>query len=269
MPDRRVATFSAGALLSLTGVAVFGLALPDSESASSLAVSALGMELVLMGIAIGGASASRETPGVRLGLASGRLSWGSMALLAVGTLALSHGIDGILQVTGLREHGAIAEIDERLRGLRGETLLLAIIGIGIAPGIAEELLCRGWIQRGLESRLGAPGAIVIATLVFAALHGEVVHSAAAAGLGLYLGIIAWLAGSIRASILCHATNNLAAVLTLAWEIPTGLASIWTIPLGLGLAGGCLLVVWRRSGPPISRPVTPVPEATPELRAPDE
>jgi len=268
MHDRRVATFSAGAVLSLSGVYVFSLGLPDPESAWALSISALGMELFLMGIALGGASVSHEPPTLRLGLDPGRLSSRDIALLALGTLALSHGIDGILQATGLREHGAIAEIDDQLRGAQGGTLVLAIVGIGIAPGIAEELLCRGWIQRGLEPRLGAPGAIAVATIVFGVLHGDLVHSAAAAGLGLYLGIVAWLAASIRASILCHAANNLVAVLTLAWEIPTGLASIWTMPLGLGVALGCLLIVWRSAGPPLSRADTQGSESD-ALRAPEE
>jgi membrane protease YdiL (CAAX protease family) len=269
MSDRRVVTFSTGAVLSFSGVYVFSLTLPDVESAWALSISALGMELFLMGIALGGASVSHENPTLRLGLASGRLSLGSIAVLALGTLALSHGIDGILQVTGLREHSAIAEIDDQLRGAQGGTLVLAIIGIGIAPGIAEELLCRGWIQRGLEPRLGAPGAIVVASILFGVLHGDLVHAAAAAGLGLYLGIVAWLAASIRASILCHAANNLTAVLTLAWDIPTGLASIWTMPLGLGVAGGCLLVVWRNVGAPRSRAGASESEASEKLCRPDE
>lgn len=269
MPDRQLATFSAGALLALTGVAVFGLVPPEGQGAWDLGVSALGMELFLAGLALGGASVSREPPAQRLGLGPGRLSPGAIALLALGTIALSHGIDGILQFTGLRDQGAIAEIDARLRGASGGALAMAIVGIGIAPGIAEELLCRGWIQRGLESRLGAPGAVAAATAVFGLLHGDVIHSTAAAGLGLYLGIIAWLAGSIRASILCHAANNLAAVLTLAWEIPTGLDSVWTLPVALVVAGGILVRVWRRAGPPPPPPAHPLSSGDSALRSPNE
>jgi len=261
MRDRHLVTFSAGALLAWTGVAVFGLASPDARGAWDLGVSSLGMELFLAGIALGGASVSREPPARRLGLGAGRLSPGSLALLALGTIALSHGIDGILQVTGLRDHGVIAEIDSRLRGARGGALWLAIVGVGLAPGLAEELLCRGWIQRGLEARVGAPAAIAAATLAFGVLHGDLVHGSAAAGLGLYLGIVAWLAGSIRASILCHAANNLTAVLTLAWEVPTGLDSIWTAPVALLVAGGILSLVWRHAG-------SPAPPARPALSADD-
>jgi hypothetical protein len=80
-----------------------------------------------------------------------------------------------------------------------------------------------------------------------------VHGAAAAGLGAYLGIVAWLAASTRASILCHIVNNLAAVLSLSWGVSTDVSSPWTMPAGFGVAGLCLAAVWRRAGSPPRRP----------------
>ncbi len=79
------------------------------------------------------------------------------------------------------------------------------------------------------------------------LHGDPVHGASAAILGLYLGTVVVLAGSVRAAILCHTVNNLVAVTTAARlpEIPTpGLASSLA---GLAVAAGCLWAVQRRRG----------------------
>jgi membrane protease YdiL (CAAX protease family) len=101
--------------------------------------------------------------------------------------------------------------------------------------VAEELLCRGLVQRGLEGRLGAPAAIAASACVFGALHIEAVHGVFAAALGLYLGTAAYLAGSVRAAI--------------AWNPERMPPAPLAVLVGLSLAVGCLWVVWRRAGRP--------------------
>ena len=64
------------------------------------------------------------------------------------------------------------------------------------------------MQRGLVRRFGAPVGIPLASAIFGALHVEPIHAAAAAALGLYLGLASHLAGGVRASIACHTVNNL-------------------------------------------------------------
>ena len=61
-------------------------------------------------------------------------------------------------------------------------------------------------------RYGPIPAILLASVFFGALHVDPIHSVFAAILGLYLGAIAYLAGSVRASMGCHVVNNTAAVL---------------------------------------------------------
>jgi membrane protease YdiL (CAAX protease family) len=121
------------------------------------------------------------------------------------------------------------------------------LGIGLAPGVGEELLCRGLLQKGIEPALGPGRAVVAAALVFGILHGDPIHGASAAILGLYLGTVVVLAGSVRAAILCHTVNNLVAVTTAARlpeaHIP-GLASALT---GLAVAAGCLWAAQRCRG----------------------
>lgn len=229
--------------------------------AAALGVASLGLELFLACVAIGGALALRGPMRARLGLGPGRLPARGLALLVVGTLALSQALDGVLELTGLRGRSALAELELALAGASGTGLALALVGVGLAPGVGEELLCRGLLQRGLQTRLGAAPAILIAALVFGALHLEPVHAVFATFLGLWLGAVALLAGSVRAPILCHAVNNLVAV-GLAARLPELIRpGVGSIAGGLALAAACLLAA--RS----SAPAPPGPPAPPQALQP--
>lgn len=244
----------AAILLALLGV-VLGLATcglaPRAavNRAEEVTLAAFGLQVSLALLAVAGATLSRAPLWERLGLGPSRLTGGAVALLVVGILGLSLALDGVLELSGLREQSALSEFEAHLRGIRGRTLLLALLGIGLAPGVAEELLCRGLVQRGLEGRLGAPAAIAVSACAFGALHIEAVHGVFAAALGLYLGAAAYLAGSVRAAIACHAANNLAAVVLTAWDPERMPPAPLAVPVGMSLAVGCLWAVWRRARHP--------------------
>jgi membrane protease YdiL (CAAX protease family) len=228
------------------------------ESPVEMGASMLQLELALALLALAGALASRRRLAERLGLSRGRLPPRALAALVIGTLGLSHGLDGILTLTGLREGSALAQLDALVSDARGANVWIFALALGIAPGIAEELLCRGLVQRGLEPRFGTPAALVTAAAVFGALHVEPIHGAFAAVLGLYLGGAAALADSVRASMLCHAANNLAAVLALSFAPGLqGAASPLGIAAGFALAALGLVPALRgrarRSDPPREAP----------------
>ncbi len=227
---------------------VGGCALADSTESSS--VEALIWATLTIEVAIGlaawaGTLFSTVPPVTRLGLGPGRLTALDLGILVLGGLALSFILDVLVDVADLGERGAVAELNRMLRGVRGKTLLLAMIGLGVAPGIAEELLCRGLIQRGLADRVGAPAAIALAAIAFGLIHLEVVHGALAAVLGVYFGLAAHLAGSVRAAILCHVSNNLAAVALVAVAPEVEIPPAAAMALGMSLAGACLWRVWSR------------------------
>jgi membrane protease YdiL (CAAX protease family) len=247
--DRRRAA-RAAALLSLGAAA--GLAtcrypeLAGGAPAERFAIQSLGIEIFLAAIALAGASLSRRSLRARLGLGAGRLPPRLVALLVVGTLATSHALDGVLELSGLRERSALASFDLTLAGARGRAFWLALVGIGLAPGVAEELLFRGFVQRGLAARLGPALAIVLAAALFGAFHAEPVYAVSAGVLGLYLGLAAHLAGSLRAAIVCHAANNLLAVVEAARWPGLELADPASTAGGFALAAACLWTVDRRA-----------------------
>jgi membrane protease YdiL (CAAX protease family) len=269
MPARRIRW--AVALFTLAfaiGAATFGVAgTPSSGGAAGLALASLGLELFLGLMAIAGALLSSEPLGQRLALQPSRLPWQSLGLLVLGTLGLSQGLDGVLEVTGLREQSSLAEFDARLAGARGPALALTLLGIGIAPGIAEELLCRGLIQKGLERSLGTGAALVVAAIAFGALHLDPIHGAFATVLGLYLGLVMVLAGSLRAAILCHAVNNLLAVTATAFAPGFRVGGAIPALLGFAVAGACLGAVLRHR--PASPSAGSSPPGPPAAEAPGD
>ena len=204
-------------LAAATGGGACNLAVDgDVDPTEVLILGTLGVQVLVALVAVSGALLSSSPVRVRLGLGPGRLSAPLLGLLVIGTLGLSLALDGLLTLSELRERSVLATLDEELQGIRGGTLALALLGLAIAPGIAEELLCRGLLQRGLQPRLGAPKAIALAAIAFGALHLEAIHGVLAAVLGLYFGVATYLAGSVRAAILCHTVNNLASVAATAW-----------------------------------------------------
>lgn len=255
MSPRRVALATLLVLLGLAAVVVSMRAFAPGDGVLWLSLASLCLELALGLLALAGGLVSARPLRERLGLHASRLPARDVALLMLGTVGMSHGVDGVLDLTGLRADSGLAELDAALAGARGAALAAALLGIGLAPGIAEELLCRGFVQRGLQPWLGTVQAVVLAALVFGALHLDPVHAAGAAVLGLYLGAAAALADSVRASALCHVANNVVAVATGALLPREALAGPGGAALGFAVAGACLWRVWRRPGrpPPGLRP----------------
>jgi membrane protease YdiL (CAAX protease family) len=241
----------ARALLLLLLGAVSGIAtcraLPPSGGslAEHLAIDSLGLEIFIAGFAFAGASLSREPLRRRLGLGPSRISLASLATLVVGAVGVSHALDGTIELLHLREKSSLATFDFTLAGARGSALALALVGIGLAPAIAEELLCRGLVQRGLLRRFRPAVAVPLAAVFFGVLHIDPVHAVFASMLGLYLGLAAWLAGSTRAAIACHAVNNLLAVAVAALLPGPELADPVSAAGGFALAAACLWLVHRR------------------------
>jgi membrane protease YdiL (CAAX protease family) len=238
------------ALAMSAGASTCALA-PDvaTSTAEEIAIQGLGFELFLGLLALAGATLWPGSVREQLGLQPGRLAVWQVALLLLGTVALSHALDSVIDLFRLGERSSLAELEAAVAGVRGRAFWLALLGLGLAPGISEELLCRGLVQRSLAVRLGAPTAVALASLLFAVLHVDPVHAGFAGVLGLYLGLVTHLAGSVRPAIACHAANNLCAVLSSAF-LP-GLAL--PASASIGLAGGFAVLVlawaWRSAGSP--------------------
>ncbi|HEY0778599.1 MAG TPA: type II CAAX endopeptidase family protein [Gemmatirosa sp.] len=85
-------------------------------------------------------------------------------------------------------------------------IALLILAAAVAP-LLEEFLFRGWMQRGLERRLPAWGAIVVTALVFAAAHLQWFGFPLRFGFAIASGYAAWATRSIWPSVVLHGAYN--------------------------------------------------------------
>ena len=96
---------------------------------------------------------------------------------------------------------------------------LLVIAFCVAAPVSEEFLARGFLYRGWsESFLRVPGAILLSSLAWTALHlqydwfffGEVFS------IGLLLGYLRYRSNSLWLTIVLHGLNNLAATVQTIW-----------------------------------------------------
>ena len=90
---------------------------------------------------------------------------------------------------------------------------LAVVVSAISVGICEETGFRGYMQRPIEQRYGAPVAILISSLFFMALH--LTKGWATPGMvpivfgaGVLLGLLAWSSGSLIPGMIGHAVMDI-------------------------------------------------------------
>ncbi|HKJ23408.1 MAG TPA: type II CAAX endopeptidase family protein [Myxococcota bacterium] len=207
------------ALFALGTLAFAMAAASGMDEPATLARNAAATALGLVAWAFAGATLSGQPFAPRLGWLPSRLPPGVFVGLVFGMLALSQLAEWLIAFAGYEQVGNLPEFRRVLGEARGPSLGAALVGVALLPGIAEELALRGFVQRGLHARFGAVVAVIVSSLLFALLHGEPVHAAGALLLGLYLGTIVALCGSIRPAMVCHVVNNAVATLGTAWALP--------------------------------------------------
>uniref|UniRef100_A0A7C2K2Q1 CPBP family intramembrane metalloprotease n=1 Tax=Schlesneria paludicola TaxID=360056 RepID=A0A7C2K2Q1_9PLAN len=82
-----------------------------------------------------------------------------------------------------------------------------LLAFAIVPAVAEELLFRGVIGRGLVARWGMVAGVAMASLLFAVVHVHPVHVAAVIPIGIALHLIYLATRSFWAPVLLHFLNN--------------------------------------------------------------
>ena len=88
----------------------------------------------------------------------------------------------------------------------GERFIAMLALVFVAP-IAEEILMRGWLYDKLRTKLKAPLAILLVSLVFAALHGQWNVGVTVFSLSLVLCTLREITGTIWSGIILHMLSN--------------------------------------------------------------
>ncbi len=128
--------------------------------------------------------------------------------------------------------------------------LFYALALSVGPAISEELAFRGVILQGLRSRLGAVSAIVVTSVLFGAIHLDILQGLGAIVTGVYLGYLTVRSGSILPAMVAHGVNNLwATVEASLWQAAYPQMSPRDILLSTGypwwvygIAGAMLIVV---------------------------
>jgi membrane protease YdiL (CAAX protease family) len=142
--------------------------------------------------------------------------WSTATLWVLGGVALQVASLPFLQLL-VDVHGKVETQDvvEQFERARGPSLVLfAVLVVTVAP-VAEELLFRGALLRGLQRRMPPAWAAFVSALLFAAVHplsspsiGSVIAVPALFALGLVSAAAAIRTGDLSRSILLHAGFNL-------------------------------------------------------------
>ena len=132
------------------------------------------------------------------------LSGKDLATALLGVLALSV----IFVVVAFSRWSPFARIrrqlDRVLPQLFDRASVAALFAVSAVAGISEELLFRGVLQHGLDSVMTTWAAVLIANLVFAALHLITpTYGVIAFFMGLILSAVFMITGSIAAAAITH------------------------------------------------------------------
>ncbi len=147
---------------------------------------------------------------------------------------------------------------------------VAVLVIGVAPGVVEEIWCRGFLGRGLMGRYGVVAGVALTSLFFGALHAypfPYVLTTAVMGVMLHAAYLA--SRTLWVPITVHFLNNSLSVLSSFKTLDLAAAEAFVDAHQVGtslLAAGSLLFVWLAMRSTRGRVVgpdgEPVPDADP-------
>lgn len=82
-----------------------------------------------------------------------------------------------------------------------------LVALCVLPAVCEEVYFRGFCLTSIAAKTGRWPAIAISALIFSVMHGNLWYAHLYFALGLFLGWVYCVTGSLAAAILCHFINN--------------------------------------------------------------
>lgn len=164
-------------------------------------------------------------------------------VLVLGALGLT--LCGVVLMQAFQKLGLVGEIGASRQAFAGMfaqaprgVAVMMVAMTGIFPGICEEMLFRGCLQRRLIRTNGPFVAITITTVCFALAHVDPAYMIFTLPIGAGLGYLAWRTGSIIPGMICHTCINLIFSGGIAFESTEadGGAAVAIALCGLGIAG---------------------------------
>ncbi len=85
--------------------------------------------------------------------------------------------------------------------------IVATIAVSLIPGFSEEIVFRGIIQGTFQEKHKPAKAIILTSVFFMLMHGDVYSWTYTFAAGIILGVIYYYTGSLWATIIYHSVNN--------------------------------------------------------------
>lgn len=133
-------------------------------------------------------------------------------------------------------------------------LLLNLLVIALIPAVGEEMTFRGVLQQSLTRRMNPHIAIILSAAIFSFFHFQFYGFLPRLFLGILLGYMFYITGSLWTSILMHFVNNGAAV-TLYYLDNIGVIedaehwgetqNVWLIVASAVVTLGLIIWSWRK------------------------
>ena len=164
-----------------------------------------------------------------LGFRSVNRPWPLFVLVAIALIYVSIPVTTTLTTwnEGMKLGGALQALEDMMKALEESAaalteqmlnvdtvggLLLNLLVIALIPAIGEELTFRGVLQQGLTRRMNPHVAIILTAAIFSFIHFQFYGFLPRMFLGVLLGYMFYVSGSLWPSILMHFLNNGTSVL---------------------------------------------------------
>jgi membrane protease YdiL (CAAX protease family) len=243
-------------VVALTLVQEGGRPLSQEEAQSRLSevalsppalIGSVGLSVLLLTTSslVGGAL-SRQPVVDRLRLRRSDTRLVAYPLAALGLFAVGQSAESAAILLGAREAmSGLRALAEAVGSMPLNVFVVFVTVGSLGAGLAEELFFRGYMQTRLTTRWGVVTGVAISAVAFGVLHLDPMHASLAFFMGLYLGWLAELSGSVVLPIVAHAVNNLAAFTLMRVLEDTGDgAPMAFLLVSVMVAGACVLLLIR-------------------------
>lgn len=135
-------------------------------------------------------------------------SWSHVALAVMGLpglLVVSMAVEAL--VKQVLPTPVLFNLEEMMEMFGKWPWPLAVLIIGVGPGIGEELWFRGFFGRGLVSRHGVVVGVLLTSLIFGAIHMEPRQAIPAGVIGVFLHLSYLASRSLLVPVMLHMANN--------------------------------------------------------------
>jgi membrane protease YdiL (CAAX protease family) len=234
-------------VLQLTGV--LGLTQAQVEAAmyspGMLAAQVAATCAVLVLLALAGARL-RKNLGVARLLRLRRPPRAAAVVAVVGVIPAGIVIDQVTfwlhsALPGVFDSAGLGTFVQIFAGASTAGFLVSTVVVSVGPALGEELFFRGLMLRAFSGGLSRWGAVVVSSILFGAMHLDLLQGTGAGLIGAYLGFVVLVTDSIWPAVLAHGLNNLLCSVFARLD-PGGIGQAFSVGHPLWLVGTAALVL---------------------------